>query len=188
MPREALPYSPSQPSAAQRRVPSGQPMPFTPFHLGPGAVFKAVGGDRFSFMVFGGSQVLIDLEPAVRMMIGSVILHGFTHTLIGALVIGTLAGAIGKPISERVLYEMNIPCHGFTWTMSFVSAYIGTFSHVLLDAVMHWDLMLLYPFSLSKPLLGLISVDWLHVLCIGCGGLGLILLFGRWVWSCPRRI
>jgi hypothetical protein len=126
-------------------------MPFTPFHLGPGAVFKAVGGDRFSFMVFGGSQVLIDLEPAV-------------------------------------LYEMKVPCHGFTWTMSFVSAYIGTFSHVLLDAVMHWDLMLLYPFSLSKPLLGLISVDWLHVLCIGCGGLGLILLFGRWVWSCPRRI
>jgi len=162
-------------------------MPFTPFHLGPGAVFKAVGGHRFSFMVFGGSQVLIDLEPAVRMMIGSEILHGFTHTLIGALVLGTLAGTIGKPISERVLYGMYIPCHGFTWTVSFVSAYIGTFSHVLLDAVMHWDLMLLYPFSLSKPLVGLISVDWLNVLCIGCGGLGLILLFGRWVWAIGDR-
>ena len=45
-------------------------MPFTPFHLGPGAVFKVVGGDRFSFMVFGGSQVLIDLEPALRLMTG----------------------------------------------------------------------------------------------------------------------
>jgi membrane-bound metal-dependent hydrolase YbcI (DUF457 family) len=89
----------------------------------------------------------------VRMMIGSAILHGFTHTLVGALVIGTLAGAIGKPISERVLYGMNLPCHGFTWTASFVSAYIGTFSHVLLDAVMHWDLLLFY-LSLSKPVLG----------------------------------
>ena len=45
-------------------------------------------------------------------MTGSVTLHGFTHTLIGAVVIGTLAGAIGKPISERVLNRMDIPCHG----------------------------------------------------------------------------
>lgn len=78
-------------------------MPFTPFHLGPGALFKAVAGDHFSFMVFGGSQILIDLEPAVRLMTGSAILHGFTHTLLGALLIGTLAGGIGKPVTERVL-------------------------------------------------------------------------------------
>ena len=157
-------------------------MPFTPFHLGPGAVFKAVGGDRFSFMVFGGSQVLIDLEPGLRLMTESVPLHGFTHTLIGALLIGTFAGVIGKPISERVLYGMDIPCHGVTWTVSFMSAYIGTVSHVILDAIMHWDVKLAYPFALSNPLLGLISDGWLNLLCLACGVLGIAGLVGR-TWA-----
>ena len=33
-------------------------MPFTPFHLGPGAAFKAMGGKHFSFLVFGGGRSL----------------------------------------------------------------------------------------------------------------------------------
>ena len=32
-------------------------MPFTPFHLGPGALIEAIGGERFSFMIFGGSHM-----------------------------------------------------------------------------------------------------------------------------------
>ena len=50
-------------------------MPFTPFHLGPGAVFKAIGGRHFSFMVFGGAQVLMDIEPLVGILRGSVVLR-----------------------------------------------------------------------------------------------------------------
>jgi hypothetical protein len=45
-------------------------MPFTSFHLGPGAVFKAVGGRHFSFMIFGGSQVLMDVESLVHIPSG----------------------------------------------------------------------------------------------------------------------
>jgi hypothetical protein len=41
-------------------------MPFTPFHLGPGALFKAAGGEHFSFTIFAGSQVLMDIEPLIR--------------------------------------------------------------------------------------------------------------------------
>ena len=40
-------------------------MPFAPLHLGPGAAFKAIGGKHFSFMVFGGAQVLMDIEPLI---------------------------------------------------------------------------------------------------------------------------
>ncbi len=60
-------------------------MPFTPFHLGPGALFKAVGGRHFSFMVFGGTQVLMDIEPLLGLIRGWPVLHGYTHTLAGAL-------------------------------------------------------------------------------------------------------
>ena len=70
-------------------------MPFTPFHLGAGAALKAAGGDRFSFMVFGGTQALMDLEPGFMMLTGGTPLHGPSHTLGGALVVGAVAALIG---------------------------------------------------------------------------------------------
>ena len=88
-------------------------MPFTPFHLGPGAAFKAIGGRHFSFMVFGGSQVLMDIEPLVGILRGSAILHGYTHTIAGAMVIGAIAALIGKPISAYVLALLRVPHYPF---------------------------------------------------------------------------
>ena len=63
-------------------------MPFTPFHMGPGVMVKAVLRRRFSLMVFGWSQIIIDLQPLVVLLTGKRKLHGFTHTLTGALLIG----------------------------------------------------------------------------------------------------
>ncbi len=62
-------------------------MPFTPFHLGAGAALKAIGGRHFSFMVFGGSQVLMDIEPLIGLVQGWDVLHGYTHTLVKIVVI-----------------------------------------------------------------------------------------------------
>jgi hypothetical protein len=155
-------------------------MPFTPFHLGPGAVFKALGGRHFSFMVFGGAQVLMDIEPLVGILRGSVVLHGYTHTLGGAAAIGTLAGVIGRPISAYVLRLLKIAHHPFTWTASFLGAYVGTFSHVLLDALMHPDMHPWWPFGASNELLGAIPTDWLHLGCAAAaivGGAGVALRF-----------
>jgi hypothetical protein len=53
-------------------------MPFTPFHLGPGAAVKAIAGDDFSFIVFGGAQALMDIEPLVHMVRGDAVLHGLS--------------------------------------------------------------------------------------------------------------
>ena len=126
-------------------------MPFTPFHLGPGAAVKAVGGRHFSFMVFGGVQVLMDIEPLVAIVQGWPILHGVTHTILGALVIGLVAGAIGRPISEFVLGLLRIPHHPITWPVSFLSGLIGTYSHIALDAVMHRDMDPLWPLPPAIP-------------------------------------
>ena len=149
-------------------------MPFTPFHLGPGAVFKAIGGRHFSFMVFGGSQVLIDIEPGLGLIYGWDVLHGWTHTIGGALAIGALAGIIGRPISEFVLRLLRIVHPPFTWTASFAGALLGTFSHIVLDALMHSDMRPWWPLSDANTLLHAVPLDTLHAGCLIAGVVGAI--------------
>lgn len=147
-------------------------MPFTPFHLGPGALCKAAGGDRFSFMVFGGAQVLMDLEPGLRMLAASPVLHGPSHTLAGAVAIGAVAAVIGKPVSEFVLRRSGLRHRPMRWSASVLGAAVGTLSHVLLDALVHADMTPGYPLGDGNPLLGLLSLPALQDLCIALGLLG----------------
>lgn len=155
-------------------------MPFTPFHLGPGVFFKGLGGTRLSFMVFGGAQVLMDIEPLVRILQRDEILHGITHTVPGALAIGLVAGATGKPISEAILKWFGILRVPITWAVSFSTAIIGTMSHIILDGVMHRDMTPFWPFADGNPLLGLLDVGMLHVLCAICAVIGGIAVAVRW--------
>lgn len=154
-------------------------MPFTPIHLGPGLAFKAIGGRNFSLMVFGGSQVLMDIEPLIGILQHRPILHGASHSLLGAVVIGGIAGIIGRPISSMVLTRLKISYHPFTWLGSFTGAYMGTFSHVLLDSIMHSDMSPLRPFAQGNQLLHIISIDHLHMACLVAGIVGLLAIAVR---------
>ena len=149
-------------------------MPFTPIHLGPGLAFKAVGGRHFSFMVFGGSQVLMDLEPLIGILLDKSVLHGATHTLLGASVIGGIATVTGKPISTFVLQRLKFPHMPFTWSAALSGAFLGTYSHVLLDGIMHSDMSPWWPFATGNPLLSRISMDQLHTACFLAGLFGLL--------------
>ena len=149
-------------------------MPFTPIHLGPGAVFKAMGGRHFSFMVFGGTQALMDIEPLIGLLRGADVLHGYTHTLLGALVIGTMAGLIGKPISAFVLKYLQIPHYPLTWMASFLGAYLGAFSHILFDAVMHSEMAPWWTIASGNSLLGLMSLEALHGSCAMAAVIGAV--------------
>lgn len=151
-------------------------MPFTPFHLGPGAAFKAIGGRRFSFLVFGGSQVLMDIEPLIGILRGSAVLHGYTHTIAGALLIGAVATVIGKPIGTYTLRLLRVAHHPITWLSSAAGAFIGTFSHIALDAVMHRDMRPWWPFADSNGLLHLVSIDQLHLVCMALGVIGALVV------------
>lgn len=147
-------------------------MPFTPFHLGPGAAFKAIGGDRFSFMVFGGSQILMDLEPLVRIIRGDAILHGISHSVAGAFAIGLASAIIGRPVTNAARRYSTIIAHPVSWTVALASAFVGTYSHIALDAVMHADMNPFWPFAAGNPLLGALSLDKLHLSCVVSGVLG----------------
>jgi membrane-bound metal-dependent hydrolase YbcI (DUF457 family) len=58
-----------------------------------------------------------------------------------------------------------------------VGAFVGTYSHVLLDSVMHSDMRPLAPLSDSNALLHVITVESLHLACVLAAVLGVLLLF-----------
>ena len=168
-------------------------MPFTPFHLGPGAAFKVFGGPYFSLIVFGFSQVAMDIEVLIRMYRGDSILHGFPHTYVGATLIGITSVLIGKPVCEYFLRVWNKAVspkehHRFhirpriSWLAAVIGATIGVYSHVFLDSIMHAGMHPLAPFSDANPLLDVISVFNLYVLCLGLGGFGAVSLLVIAVW------
>ncbi len=131
-------------------------------------------------MVFGGSQVLIDIEPGVRILFGASIIHGPSHTIAGAFLIGIVAAFIGKPISEFVLRLLRVPHIGITWTASATGAFIGTFSHIFLDAIMHSDMSPWFPLAGSNQLLGLISLASIYTMCLIMGVIGGLIVLIRY--------
>lgn len=164
-----------------RAFPQGRvsAMPFTPFHLGPGAAFKAIGGRHFSFMVFGGAQVLMDIEPLVRILRGDFVVHGPTHTIAGASCVCIVAALIGKPISEVVLKALRVSHVPLSWCAAWSGAMIGTFSHVALDALMHGDMRPWWPLASGNGLLGAVQLGHLHAACAALGVIGLVAIAGR---------
>jgi len=156
-------------------------MPFTPLHMGPGILVKALLQGSFSLMVFGWSQIVMDIQPLVVLLTGEGHLHGFSHTFVGASLLGVAATLSGKYLSEIGLIILGVAKKGnpikIAWWVAFVSAFIGTFSHVILDSVMHGDVEPFYPFSFSNDLFGFVSISQLYKLCLYSGIIGAGLYF-----------
>jgi membrane-bound metal-dependent hydrolase YbcI (DUF457 family) len=64
-----------------------------------------------------------------------------------------------------------------SWFVACVSALIGTYSHVVLDSIMHGDVEPLVPFTSTNVLLGLMSIEALHWFCVFSGLLGAVVYF-----------
>lgn len=163
-------------------------MPFTPLHMGPGMLIKALLQGAFSMMIFGWCQVLMDIQPLVVMITGAGHLHGFSHTFVGSTGVAIIAAVSGKPGLEWLLStriagnrQEDIRFFGLNrklgWVVTFVSALIGSYSHVALDAVMHSDVQPWFPLSVENPFLYVLRVDVLQVFCLITGVIGLLLYF-----------
>lgn len=162
-------------------------MPFTPFHMGPGLAFKAIGGARFSVLVFGVAQVAMDVEPLLGILRGWPVLHGWTHTYLGATLIGALVWLLAPWPCRRLLAGWNrlLGSIGMgswrtqgdiTRTSAAAGAFVGTWSHVLFDSLMHADMQPLRPLSADNTLLHAIGLWQLHMACAAA------LLTGVLVW------
>jgi hypothetical protein len=168
-------------------------VPITPFHFGPGAAVKAVAPRHFSFTVFAFSQILIDLEPVGFFLFTGDPIHPYLHTYLGATLVFLASWKAGRAVCEWTLrtwnawlspaqarwlgYEVTVPERAAA-----VGAFVGAYSHVAIDSIMHVDMLPFAPFSAARPWLHAVSVDVLHLLCIAAGIIGVAgLLFLRWL-------
>ena len=160
-------------------------MPFTPIHMGPGILIKALLQGSFSLMVFGWTQIVMDIQPLIVLLTGEGHLHGFTHTYAGAILLAIFSALTGKYLSELGLVVLGIAKDNpikILWWVSFLSAFIGSFSHVFLDSIMHSDVEPFYPFKVNNSLHGFISISELHAFCLYSGLIGAtIFYFLRWL-------
>jgi len=141
-------------------------MPFTPFHFGPGALFKAFLRDYFSFSLFVFTQVFIDCEPYYFLLRNETPVHRLLHTFLGATLVVLAGVVVGKPIVEKI-FKRKIGV-----AAAVISSALGAYSHVLFDSLMHLDMHPLRPFSEANPLLGSVSFPFIHGACLVAGAVG----------------
>jgi len=166
-------------------------MPFTPFHAGPGALLHALAPQRVSFLAFCVANILIDLEPLYYIVSGQWPLHRFWHTLTGAalVLLATVLLFIGarRPAAAWRWVPDVFGWQALPLPAVALGAGLGSFSHLVFDAVMHADLRPLAPFSDHNPLLHVMPLGLLHLGCLAAGALGLLVLVLRRAWSAWGR-
>lgn len=163
-------------------------MPITPFHMGPGLLIKSVLQGYFSLIIFAWAQILMDIQPLLVILTGKGQLHGFSHTYIGATLIAIIAAYTGQWIYHWLVYFIENDFTDYqkklfdvsatiTAAICFSSAFIGTFSHVLIDSIMHSDIKPFFPLDIENQILLIVSIKTLHKLCIYTGLIGTVIFF-----------
>lgn len=160
-------------------------MPFTPFHFGPGALIHAVAPRHVSFLAFCGANVLIDTEPLYFMLTGQYPLHRFFHTYIGATLVMVATVALFL-LALRVAARLRLP-NPFGWQALTRLAVLGgaaagSYSHIVLDSVMHADIRPWAPFSAANAFYALISMEALQTLCLACAAAAALIVGLRQWW------
>lgn len=151
-------------------------MPITPFHFGPGAALHALAPRHVSFLSFSAANVLIDLESLFNLVNQRHPVHAFFHTYIGATLV--IAAVIVLFLSARwIAGRYRLPdllrWRALSLVQISAGAALGAYSHVILDSVMHGDIKPLAPFTAANVLLGVVSLNVLHIACLVLGALGL---------------
>lgn len=143
-------------------------MPITPFHFGPSATLALSLKKYLGLPIFILANVVIDFEPLMVMIFHpNYPLHGFFHTFIGAIIIGSLWGIaayFAKNFTAKMMkifmldYQINLK-------LAITSGILGFVFHIILDSIMHPDIKPFYPSSYN-PLFRIISVHDLYFLCM----------------------
>jgi hypothetical protein len=162
-------------------------MPITPLHFGPGIAMKALLAGTFSWSVFVLTNCVIDIETVANVLRGADRLHAYAHTYVGATLVAIPCALAGRPLCEWVLrlWNQRLDARQKIWLSvdpsitplaAWSGALLAAWSHVALDSLMHPDMEPLWPFATGNALLGAISLDALHLLCLGTAAAGIAVL------------
>ncbi len=142
--------------------------------------------------MFAFSQGLIDLEPIGFFLFTGDPVHPYLHTYLGATLVFLASWWAGRPVCEWALRAWNawLSPAQTRWLgqeprisvrSAGIGAFIGAYSHVAIDSIMHGDMMPFAPFSAATPWLLVVSVETLQWLCLLAGIIGMAgLVFVRW--------
>lgn len=119
-------------------------MPITPLHFGPAMLLKRAVGRQFSLAAFLAAQVLLDLEPGLKLFGLVPISDGphLSHTWPTGAVVGLVAAVVGVGAGLcgwRRSLGMRLHCQTPTVWIAAASAALGVMSHLLLDGIYHAD-------------------------------------------------
>jgi hypothetical protein len=161
------------------------PMPFTPFHFGVGLAAKAAVPRHFSLAFFVALQVVTDLESLYNLVLHRHPVHRFLHTFVGATLLAAVSSAAVLPFARWWRLQVGRTGPGDRGSARLFAsvlptALFATWSHVVLDGIMHGDVRPFWPLTDANPLLSLIGLRALHLGCMLLGFFGIVALAGRW--------
>jgi len=139
-------------------------MPFTPYHFGPSLFAGLVLRKWLDIPVFVLANVAVDIEVLIVAVFNlGYPVHRYCHTLLIGAVVGAAWGLVAYPLrplftrTMRVfrLHGVSRPLRDYEPTLRkmIISGVLGVWFHVLIDALQHRDMKILWPnktFSLWK--------------------------------------
>lgn len=142
-------------------------MPFTPFHFGPSGCLALPLQKYVDVPVFVLANVVVDIEPLAVMTLGLPLpIHGYFHTLLIGSALGIIWGLIAwsfRGLTRKIMRLLRLP-YLPSLSKTLISAILGIWFHVFLDALIYADVRPFYPFA-GNPVLGLFSVKQLYLIC-----------------------
>jgi hypothetical protein len=167
-----------------RRVEKLEPIsvPVTPFHFGPGGFIAVASRRTISFLAFVAVNILIDVESLYHLLTHQPRIHTFLHTYVGASIAAAaivLAFIPARRLAMRMPESAFVAWRSLSIAAVCAGAFVGAWSHVFLDSIMHADIRPWAPFSPANGLYRAVSLPMLHLACAATGAIAL----AWWWWS-----
>ena len=138
-------------------------MPFTPYHFGPSGFLGLALRKWIDVPVFILANIIVDIEVLV---ISDWPRHKYCHTLLIGAAVGAVWGLLAYPLRncfKKIMQKIRIPYETGLWKM-IISGILGVWLHVVIDAVYHGDVWILWP-SRAKPLWRLLTQEQTKIAC-----------------------
>ncbi|MDP3975857.1 MAG: metal-dependent hydrolase, partial [bacterium] len=116
--------------------------PITPLHFGINGTVRSISPSRIDVMSCILANVLLDIQPFLVIFFGlNIELHGTSHTLLFAIITGSLFFTLYGVIVKKI-FHIKKPLSAYI-----IGGVIGGILHIALDSFYHSDVRPFYPFS-----------------------------------------